>query len=148
MAGNSGSVRCPVGPVDHVVLLTGYNKTHWFIKNSWSNGWGNNGYAYIQKANDCQLSTYIDIWQVNFPPNVFPNPTPTPPTPTPPGPSPNPSPSTSINLTIRMSDSFGDGWNGNILGLMQNNLIVGRFGESFTTGSQSGPLTISINSTV
>lgn len=43
-AGSSGSIKCFFGPTDlisHVVLLYGYNSTHWFIKNSWGTSWGN-----------------------------------------------------------------------------------------------------------
>ena len=47
-----------------------------------------------------------------------------------------------VTLNITMNDSFGDGWNGNILGFKQSNLIVGTFGGNFTTGTSSGPTTI------
>ena len=43
-----------------------------------------------------------------------------------------------------MSDSFGDGWNGNILGIRQNNSIVGTFGGTFTSGYASNPVYISV----
>lgn len=33
-----------------------------------------------------------------------------------------------------MGDTYGDGWNGNILGIKQNNKIVAVFGENFTWG--------------
>lgn len=33
-----------------------------------------------------------------------------------------------------MYDSWGDGWNGNILGFAQGASIVATFGESFTDG--------------
>lgn len=41
-----------------------------------------------------------------------------------------------------MNDSFGDGWNGNILAFKQNNLILGTFGANFTKGNKSGPVSI------
>jgi hypothetical protein len=106
-------------------LLIGYNTTHWFIKNSWGTGWGNNGYGYIDKKHDCKLSTWVDAWRVNFTSKLIPTPTPT----------PTPTPNKTMNLTIRMSDSRGDGWNGNILGIMQNNTIIGKFGANFTNGA-------------
>lgn len=37
-------------------------------------------------------------------------------------------------LTITMTDSKGDGWNGNILGIMQDEVVLGTFGETFTSG--------------
>ena len=52
-----------------------------------------------------------------------------------------PSPSY-IALTITMTDSFGDGWNSNVLAIRQNNKIVGFFGNTFTTGSSSGPVSV------
>jgi hypothetical protein len=42
-----------------------------------------------------------------------------------------------------MTDTFGDGWNSNILAIRQldeRNAIVGTFGAGFTTGASSGPL--------
>lgn len=38
-----------------------------------------------------------------------------------------------------MSDSYGDGWNGNILGIKQNKTIVSTF---LLSGSTGGPLSI------
>lgn len=46
-----------------------------------------------------------------------------------------------------MTDSFGDGWNSNILAIQQldqNNAIVGTFGGAFTTGATSGPISITV----
>lgn len=36
-----------------------------------------------------------------------------------------------------MGDTYGDGWNGNIMGIKQNNQIVAIFGDSFTSGSSA-----------
>jgi hypothetical protein len=52
---------------------------------------------------------------------------------------------TFINLTITMTDSKGDGWNGNVLAIRQNNTVVGLFGSLFTSGSSSGPINIRVN---
>lgn len=49
-----------------------------------------------------------------------------------------------ISLVVTMTDSFGDGWNSNILLVKQNNSLMGTFGQSFTTGSSSGPLYITV----
>jgi len=111
-AGNKGLVQsCPSNPnqITHVVLLYGYNDTHWFIKNSWGSSWGDNGYGFVLKTNDCGIHTYVDQLRTNNPvnPNINPDPIPTP---------------TDPNLTklkIIMSDSFGDSWNGYIFGFKQ-----------------------------
>jgi hypothetical protein len=71
--------------------------------------------------------------QITFPWN--PTPAPSPPTPTPAG---------SVNLTITMSDSWGDGWNGNIFGFKQNGAIVATFGTGFSSGRSFGPVTVTI----
>lgn len=47
--------------------------------------------------------------------------------------------SDTLNLTITLTDSFGDGWNGNVLSIRQNNTVAGTFGSTFTSGSTSGP---------
>ena len=39
-----------------------------------------------------------------------------------------------------MGDSYGDGWNGNILGIKQNGQIVATFGEAMATGSSATSL--------
>jgi hypothetical protein len=43
-----------------------------------------------------------------------------------------------------MSDSFGNGWNGNVFGFRQNGTIVGTFGNGFTSGRTFGPLNVTI----
>ena len=53
-----------------------------------------------------------------------------------------------LNLSITMSDSFGDGWNGNILAVVQNNGVVGTFGGNFLTGSSKGPIYIVVQGNV
>lgn len=45
-----------------------------------------------------------------------------------------------INVTITMTDSGSDGWNGNVISIKQNNNVVGTFGGSFTSGGSSGPV--------
>jgi hypothetical protein len=45
-----------------------------------------------------------------------------------------------MELTITMTDSASDGWNGNVLGLRQNNSIVATFGDKFSIGATSGPI--------
>jgi hypothetical protein len=137
-AGPSGGVSCSFTfGVDHAVLLVGYNSTHWFIKNSWGPTWGNNGFGYISKTNDCNLHTYIDVMQVDF--GINPNPYPNP------NPNPTPANTTNVILTVTMTDSFGDGWNGNILAFRQNGQVVAKFGDTFTTGFSVAPINFTIN---
>jgi hypothetical protein len=38
-------------------------------------------------------------------------------------------------LKVKISDSFGDGWNGYVLGIRQDNSILTVFGEEFKSGS-------------
>jgi len=88
------------------MLLVGYNKTHWFVKNSWGPAWADRGYAYILKANDCGLSQNVHVVNVTF--NYT-----------------NLLPTSYIGdgittLVVRLDDSNGDGWNGNVIGVRQN----------------------------
>lgn len=104
--------NCPTeGGPDHAVLLVGYNSTHWFIKNSWGTSWGHNGYGYILKTNDCKLQTWVDVMTITS------------------GTSPTPQKQGYITYNITMTDSKGDGWNGNILAFKQDNVIVATFGS-------------------
>lgn len=50
--------------------------------------------------------------------------------------------SNQCNFTIAMSDSYGDGWNGNVLALRQNGQVVASFGQQFTTGTSFTPFTV------
>lgn len=127
-AGSTGLISCsPTTTVDHAVLLVGYNTTHWIVKNSWNTGWGHNGYGYITKNtnNDCNIRQYVNEMQVNF--GYYPAPDPT-----------------LFNLTVTMTDSGGDGWNGNVMSVLQNGVVVGSFGASFTSGSSGSPITIGV----
>lgn len=49
-----------------------------------------------------------------------------------------------LTLNITMTDSFGDGWNGNILAVKQNGATVGTFGNGFSSGSTFGPTYITV----
>lgn len=122
--GASGKVVCPSGNIDHAVLLVGYNSTHWFIKNSWGTNWGDNGYGYISKTNDCGMRTYVNVVSVS---------------------TSNTNPTGNLTLTVTLTDSFGDGWNGNVLVIRQGSINVA-FGSTFTTGRTFGPLSIQVNS--
>lgn len=43
-----------------------------------------------------------------------------------------------------MTDSGSDGWNGNVLGIRQNNTIMGYFGYAFKTGSSSSAVYVMV----
>ena len=43
-------------------------------------------------------------------------------------------------VTVTMTDSGSNGWNGNILGFKQNGTFVGTFGDNFTKGASGGRL--------
>jgi hypothetical protein len=42
-----------------------------------------------------------------------------------------------------LTDSFGDGWNGNTMNVTQNGIVVGVFGSTFTTGV--GPIIVTVS---
>jgi C1A family cysteine protease len=61
----------PAGPMDldHCVQLVGYNSTasspYWIVRNSWSEGWGENGYIYLEYGkNTCGLANDATIAKV------------------------------------------------------------------------------------
>lgn len=45
-----------------------------------------------------------------------------------------------------MTDSYGDGWNGYVMGIRQGNSIVTVFGEQFKAGTDQGPVEVQIKS--
>lgn len=44
--------------VNHGVLLVGSNDGFWKIKNSWGEGWGENGFVRLAKGNTCAVCSY------------------------------------------------------------------------------------------
>jgi hypothetical protein len=79
--------------IDHEVILCGWDdsKNAWLLRNSWGDGWADDGYCWIDyRAN---LIGYHAIWCDAG------SPSPTPPSPTPPAPMP-PAPNGSIVLTL------------------------------------------------
>lgn len=47
-------------------------------------------------------------------------------------------------MIVTLSDSYGDGWNGNVLGFKQNRTLISTFGTAFTTGTSRGPFFITV----
>lgn len=43
-----------------------------------------------------------------------------------------------------MTDNYGDGWGGLIIGIRQGSSITSTFGSGFTNGSTYGPLTVQV----
>ena len=131
-AGPTTTISCdPATPLDHAVLLVGYDQTRWIFKNSWNTWWGNQGYGYIDKVNNAGLLKYAFQLQVSLPWNPVPI-------------NPPPPPADSVTLTISMTDTYGDGWDGNVFGLKQGSTIVATFGAGFTTGTTYGPMDVTI----
>lgn len=50
--------------------------------------------------------------------------------------------------SVELTDSYGDGWNGNVLGFRQGGTIVGTFGQDFTNGFTYGPVYVALNHNV
>ena len=44
-----------------------------------------------------------------------------------------------------MTDSGSNGWNGYVMGIRQNNITMGIFGDKFTSGASSGPVYILVH---
>lgn len=68
----SGVINCSLyqGDLDHQVQLIGWTENAWIIKNSWGSSWGENGFGRISmnQDEDCELSAYMEIAYVGFPP--------------------------------------------------------------------------------
>jgi len=48
------------------------------------------------------------------------------------------------DFTLNLTDTFGDGWNGATVEILQDGSSVGVFGGSFTNGTNDGPYTIAL----
>lgn len=47
---------------NHAIVIVGYTETHWIIKNSWGNLWGDQGYFYLEKTtNKCGINGVIGL---------------------------------------------------------------------------------------
>merc|ERR1711865_6745 len=41
--------------LDHGVVVVGYSKDYWLVRNSWGSGWGEEGYIRLSRENDAVL---------------------------------------------------------------------------------------------
>lgn len=58
----SGIFKCgPTDPINHAVLLVGYEPDHWIIKNSWGNDWGESGYIKVTRTPliNCKIGSAV-----------------------------------------------------------------------------------------
>lgn len=50
------------GKAKHAVLAVGYTPEYWIVKNSMGTGWGDKGYAYIERGKKaCGIETYASV---------------------------------------------------------------------------------------
>jgi cathepsin L len=61
---------CSDNTINHAMLLVGYTKDAWILKNWWSSKWGDNGYMYMARGrNQCSVSSYAAYATVSLPPS-------------------------------------------------------------------------------
>ena len=60
---------CVFNQPNHAMLLIGYTKNYWILKNSWGSGWGESGYIRVKRAEtrDCGIaeSAIVPLLHVN-----------------------------------------------------------------------------------
>lgn len=50
---------CSSNTVNHAMLVVGYTKDAWILKNWWGSHWGENGYMKLRKkVNRCGIANY------------------------------------------------------------------------------------------
>ncbi|XP_023245915.1 cathepsin L1-like [Copidosoma floridanum] len=50
---------CTSDKVNHAMLIVGYTKNAWILKNWWGTGWGEDGYMRLRKGkNRCGIANY------------------------------------------------------------------------------------------
>lgn len=105
--------------VDHVILLVGWTKEgNWIVKNSWGKSWGERGYGIINRTKNCGITQFVDVLSISRVKIDVKNP------------DAETIPQNQIeSLRVKLTDSFGDGWNGYVLGVRQQDSIVTVFGE-------------------
>ena len=56
----SGIFSCPSNAIlDHAVLLVGYTKDYWIVKNQWGETWGENGFMRITRNRENKANCAI-----------------------------------------------------------------------------------------
>ncbi|KAH9511188.1 hypothetical protein DERF_009660 [Dermatophagoides farinae] len=60
---NKGVFRAQCGKkLSHAIVITGWTKQYWIIKNSWGLNWGINGYLYLPRGqNKCGINSVIGV---------------------------------------------------------------------------------------
>jgi hypothetical protein len=53
-----------------------------------------------------------------------------------------------VNYTANLIDSYGDGWNGLVIGIRQGGAITSTIGQGFTNGSTYGPVTVLVKQNI
>lgn len=139
--------NCPSygNTLNHAVLLIGYtSQGNWIIKNSWGTTWGDGGYAIISKTYNCGLTSYVDVLEADWSgyhdgsddsdgsDNEEDNN------------NDGDNEITYLNYSVSMTDSYGDGWNGLVLGIKQDGAWTSTFGSQFTSGSSYSPVTLQV----
>ena len=49
----------------HAVVVCGYTKDHWIMRNSWGDSWGDKGYFYIPHAYLLDYKLSSDLWNIS-----------------------------------------------------------------------------------
>lgn len=63
--------NCSHHKVNHAMLIVGYTKDAWILKNWWGEHWGIDGYMYLRKGkNQCAIAKYVGYPVVEPPPGA------------------------------------------------------------------------------
>ena len=102
---------------NHAITIVGFDADgNWIMKNSWGEDWGTNGYMILSKDYNCGLTRVLEL-EFEEEEEII-----------------NTVGMAQLNYKIDMTDSYGDGWNGNVIICKQNGISVGEFGAQFISG--------------